>query len=256
MYVHFNNHIYVTFFRDEAILLDLKDDCYQIYPESSALMLKKLFSKKFSKNNSQHKIKIENDSSDFSDFVHTLLINKIIKENFMLNPYPYQIDKNHSIEGVPNIDWKLPLNYTPVSYIRKNRLKSLLTLSYIHTTIKFRGFYSAIQLLKSTHKKSLQYKIPSQKSIQALIQSVNSACMLFPIRTKCLEWSLTVALLALKQNWKFNLVTGVQNYPFLAHAWVECNDQVIGDMQELRTNMARILVEPFRPCKIDFQKIS
>ena len=126
----------------------------------------------------------------------------------------------------------------------------------MHTIIRFRGFYRAIQLLKSTHQKSLQYKIPSQESIQALIQSVNSACMLFPIRTKCLEWALTVALLALKQNWKFNLVTGVQNYPFLAHAWVECNNQVIGDMQELRTNMARILVEPFRPCKINFQKIS
>ena len=217
-------------------------------------MIKKLLSKRFSKNNFQHKIKIENDSSGFSDFVNTVLSNKIIKENFFSNPYPYQIDENHSIKGVSNIDWKLPLNYRSTSYLRKNTLKSLFILSYVHAIIKFRGFYSAIQLLKSTHQKSLQYKIPSQESIQALIQSVNSACMLFPIRTKCLEWALTVTLLALKQNWEFNLVTGVQNYPFLAHAWVECNNQVIRDMQELRTNMARILVEPFRPLSAHLQK--
>ena len=252
MYIHFNSHIYVTFFQDEAIILDLRNDCYQIYPESSAFMIKKLFSTKFPKNNFQCKVRIENDSSDFADFVNTLLSNKVIKENFLSNPYHYQIDENHSIVGVPNIDWKLPLNYRPASYVKKSTLKSLLTLSYVHAIMRFHGFYSAIQLLKSTHQKSLLYKVPSQESIQALIQSVNSACMLFPIRTKCLEWALTVALLALKQNWKFNLVTGVQNYPFLAHAWVECNNQVIGDMQELRTDMARILVEPFRPRKANF----
>lgn len=256
MYIHFNNHIYVTFFRDEAIVLDLKDDSYQIYPESSALMIKELFSKSFQKDNSQWKIRIENDSNDFSDFINTLLSNKIIKEDFFADQYPYKIDENHSIVGVSNIDWRLPLNYKPASYARKNTLRALLTLSYVHAIIKFRGFYSVIQLLKSTYQKLLQYTIPSQESIQALVQSVNSACMLFPKKTKCLEWALTVVLLALKRNWKFNLVVGVQNYPFLAHAWAECDNQVIGDMQELRTNMARILVEPFRPCKVNSQHSS
>ncbi len=252
MYIHFNNHIYVTFFRDEAIMLDLKDDSYQIYPESSALMIKELFSKRFQKDNFQCKIRIEDDSNDFSNFINTLLSNKIIKEDFFSDSYSYKIDENHSAVGVSNIDWRLPLNYKPAPYWQKNTLKSLITLSRVHAIIKFRGFYGAIQLLKSTYKKSSQYKIPSQESIQALVKSVNSACMLFPKKTKCLEWDHTVVLRALKQNWEFNLVVGVQNYPFSAHAWAECNDQVIGDMQELRMNMARILVEPFRPCKVGF----
>jgi hypothetical protein len=43
------------------------------------------------------------------------------------------------------------------------------------------------------------------------------------------------------------MIVGVQNYPFMAHAWIEVEDEVIGDDLNLKKNLAVILKEPFRP---------
>jgi hypothetical protein len=51
---------------------------------------------------------------------------------------------------------------------------------------------------------------------------------------------------ASKNRCPVNLVIGVQNYPFMAHAWVESNGKIIGDDSRLRENLAIILEEPYR----------
>ena len=103
-----------------------------------------------------------------------------------------------------------------------------------------------INLLKKSKLKHSNYQIPPNKDLFNLTSIVNNACFLYPVRTKCLEWSITFVLLALGKGWKCNVEIGVQNYPFFAHAWPECDGNVVGDSQHLRENMAIILNEPFR----------
>jgi hypothetical protein len=116
--------------------------------------------------------------------------------------------------------------------------------------MKFRGLYPTIQLIKKSRKNKIQYLIPTEEELHDLARIVNTACFLHPSRIKCLEWAMTFVLLALKQGWKCNLEIGVQNYPFFAHAWVECDGKVVMDSQYLREDLAIILNEPFRRLKI------
>jgi len=143
------------------------------------------------------------------------------------------------------VDWNLPLddNHIPLNL---DILKAFLMLLKINLYIKIQGFYSVIQLIKKTQKSKVNYIIPPKEELNHLARIMNKVCLLYPTRTKCLEWAVTFVLLALKRGWKCNLEIGVQNYPFIAHAWVECDGKVIMDSQDLREGLGIILNEPFR----------
>lgn len=233
---HLTPHIYVTRFRDELILLDLKRDKYTIcFKEASDLLLNLL----------------EGQTSLFSpseqDHIQNFIAEKIVEEKD--KDYPFFIDKKIISDGVDNVDWRLPLDNTSVP-LNLDVVKAFLALVKVNFFIKFRGFYSAIQLIKRSKKETQSYRIPNSEALRQLANIVNKACLLYPTRTKCLEWAMTFVLLALKQNWKCNLEIGVQNYPFMAHAWVECDGKVVMDEDSLREGLGIILNEPFRKLKV------
>jgi len=63
----------------------------------------------------------------------------------------------------------------------------------------------------------------------------------FPVKIKCLEFSLTLSFLLLKAGCPCVFRLGVQKYDFLSHAWVEYDNKVIGDNPALNTQMPVIL---------------
>lgn len=230
MHYHLCDHIYVAQFRDELILLDLRADKYSIcFNEFSDLLRMILEGKDI--------------PTHVSSQVRDLLKNKVIEIKTM--PFPYFVDRKAHSLGVSNIDWRLPLN-NKESTITADVLRAFSTLVKVNIYMKFRGFYSTIQMIKQAKYKSSNFRIPRDDELQHLANIINKACLLYPSRTKCLEWAITYVLLALKRGWKCNLEVGVQNYPFFAHAWVECNNKVIMDSQDLRDGMAIIINEPFR----------
>jgi hypothetical protein len=160
-------------------------------------------------------------------------------------PYPFFTDKKTKSAGSGNINWSLPLNAKNIS-LNFAAIKALATLFQVNFYIKFFGFYHTICLIKKKKKKFQKYITPNNVDLNDMANIVNKACLYYPYRTKCLEWAITYLLLALKRGWKCNLEIGVQNYPFMAHAWVECNKKVIMDDQSLRSSLAIILNEPFR----------
>jgi hypothetical protein len=223
-------HIYITQFRDQVILLDTKKDKYTIYSQSFANILLKVVH-----NN-------ELTESD-RDNLQTLINAKIIQcQN---TAYSFYTDCKVGSVGVSNIDWRLPLNEQEVS-LGPPVVIALLRLIQVNSYIKLFGFHKAIQLIKRARKKNVEYIIPRDAELKQLTSIVNKACFIYPIRTKCLEWAMTYVLLALQKGWKCNLEIGVQNYPFMAHAWVECNGMVVMDSQNLRKGLGIILNEPFR----------
>jgi len=248
MYYHLRDHIYITQFREELVLLDTKEDKYTICFEQ----LSKLLMNILEKNNlhlddecipcsgSQH-------SSQDSAYIQKLLNDHIIQSKE--SPYPFHIDRKLTSEGVSNVDWRLPLENKKVS-LNLQVLKALTTLIKVNFYIKFKGLYLTIQLIKRSRKSHSKYIIPHAQELRDLANVVNKACLMYPTRTKCLEWAMTFVLLALKRKWKCNLEIGVQNYPFMAHAWVECDGKVVMDSQELRKGLGVILNEPFRKVRI------
>lgn len=231
MFYHLNDHIYMTQFREEFILLDTKKDRYSICFKQFSKLMTELLDKDLS-----------NSIQNFA-YIEKLLTDNIIKKRAF--PYPFSVDRKPHSEGVSNIDWRLPLENEKVeSSIQV--LRALQTLIKVNFYIKFKGLYETIQLIKKSRKNKSKYIIPEEEELQKLANIVNKACLIYPTRTKCLEWAMTFVLLALKREWKCNLEIGVQNYPFMAHAWVECNGNVVMDSQDLRNGLAIILNEPFR----------
>ncbi len=230
LYYSICKHIYITQFRDQVILLDTKEDKYTICSQIFANILLKVVHNK------------ELTESD-RDTLQTLINAKIIQcQN---TPYCFYTDCKVDSVGVSNVDWRLPLNEQEV-YLGPLVVIALLRLIQVNSYIKLLGFHKAIQLIKRACKKNIEYIIPSDAELKQLASIVNKACLIYPNRTKCLEWAMTYVLLALQKGWKCNLEIGVQNYPFMAHAWVECNGKVVMDSQDLREGLGIILNEPFR----------
>lgn len=267
MNYHLSDHIYVTQFRDELILLDAKKDKYMICfkdfaelmlwllgtagfpskvdikksPEKKTHILLDSLSQSPSKNTEQGNF--SDADSNNSGIIQNLLDDGILEQKE--SPYPFYIDQKPHSDGVSNVDWRLPLENKKVR-VNHHVLSALWTLIKVNGYIKFKGFYPTLQLIRSSRNPKTTYSIPSDGDLRKLANIVNKACLLYPSRTKCLEWAMTFVLMALKCKWKCNLEIGVQNYPFFAHAWVECDGKVVMDSQDLRLGLGIILNEPFR----------
>lgn len=281
MHWHLCDHIYITQFREEFILLDTKADSYTICLKHFSNLLPKLLSrrkenregnvferKKASSENfffAEEGSAVKNFLSDEDHFcanefsspntqfsmqeletIQKLLENQIIEKKE--TPYPFYIDRKINSEGVSNIAWSLPLENKRVVFSFWV-LRAFITLLKVHLYMKIKGFYPTLQLIKNSKKEKFNYTIPGDDELRDLANIVNKACLIYPTRTKCLEWSITFILLALTRKWKCNLEIGVQNYPFFAHAWVECGEKVVMDSQSLREGLSIILNEPFRKLK-------
>jgi hypothetical protein len=221
-------YIYITQFKDQVIILNTKEDKYANFLQSfAALLLNVVHNKELS----------ESDEGN----LHTLINAKIIE--CQDSPYPFYTNCKEDSVGVSNIDWRLPLNDQEVSF-GPSVIMALLRLMQVNFYIKILGFHRTIQLINRARKKNVEYIIPKDAELEELTS--NKACLIYPSRTKCLEFAMTYVLLALQREWKCNLEIGVQNYPFMAHAWVECNGKVIIDSPDLREGLGIILNEPFR----------
>lgn len=248
MHYHLSNHIYIAQFQDELILLDTKQDKYVICFKQCSELLVDILERK----QSASKEELFSSSGSQSlpkalDLIQRLIDDGVIEKKDSL--YPFHIDWKINSDGISNVDWRLPLENKQVS-LSIQVLKAFMTLLQVNFYIKVRGLYSTIQLIKKSQNSQSNYIIPQDEELRDLANIVNKACLIYPIRIKCLEWAITFVLLALKQKWKCNLEIGVQNYPFLAHAWVECEGKVVMDSQDLREGLAIILNEPFRKLKI------
>jgi hypothetical protein len=55
------------------------------------------------------------------------------------------------------------------------------------------------------------------------------ACVFYFKKVLCLQRSAATTLLLRRYGWSAEMVTGVQIFPYKAHAWVELNNRVVND---------------------------
>lgn len=70
---------------------------------------------------------------------------------------------------------------------------------------------------------------------EAICRAIDIACVLYFKEVLCLQRSAVAVLLLRKHGIAAQLVTGVQQWPFSAHAWAEVAGQVVNDKPHVVT---------------------
>ncbi len=246
MYFHLKDSIYLTYFQNEAIALDLQKDRYLILSKELSTFLEIILQHSFTKKEKEYVFSSRPnpmilDATKLNSYIQKLREENLISSKDFLEPFRRPINKN-SASGLKHHEWIVPtLNFNEkVSFSLV--LKAFFILSKVHIISKCFGLSSLVSYIKKKSIKLLKNK--KNLSFSQMIKSVRLAYLFFPCKMKCLEWASTLVLLGLKQGKKCQLVIGVQRLPFIAHAWAEENHEVIGDAEDLPNQLAIIFREP------------
>lgn len=224
----YSNDIYPLMYNDSLIMLDTRLNQYLIFnQETSNIFIQAL-------ETPLHRL-------DDNKILKILLDNNILtKDNRGRN-----ILTKIKSKGVFQIEWKVSYGNLDIPVKKIKLLNAYLYLVYVHFLVRKNAFKSLINVIYNAKKQDVMYRIPTIEECNELETVINRACFYYPKKVKCLEWAVVYVLIALRNNWRVNLVVGVQNYPFLAHAWAEIENHAIGNKQEILEQMGRILTIPF-----------
>jgi hypothetical protein len=95
------------------------------------------------------------------------------------------------------------------------------------------GFRKTVGLLRLLSPSRVQNQRIDLVFALATARQVAKAAAFVPVRAICIEQSLALLLLLRRKGISASLRLGVQPYPFLAHAWVECDGVPINESTEL-----------------------
>jgi Transglutaminase-like superfamily len=70
---------------------------------------------------------------------------------------------------------------------------------------------------------------PERNTVERINRAIGTACIWYWKEARCLQRSATTACLLKKYGVPAQLVIGVQQMPFKAHAWVEVHGRVVND---------------------------
>ncbi len=233
-------HVYLTYFNQDLVALDLMSDSYIILQPDDALRYENLLAKQVDKAKDWHKQKSSHiPDEQIAEFLSLGLIAETTEYQTITIP-------KHSSAGATHIDWRIPTDslYRSVSFPLV--LEAYYTLIRVNVGFGKKKFYRHIHALKRQVKAHKQYINPNKEQLLQLATAVDKACFFYPQKTKCLEWAICFVTMALRRQYRCNLTVGVQNIPFRAHAWVEANGQIFADDPQLPKQLAVILREPFK----------
>jgi len=251
MYFHTLEHIYLAYFNDQIIVLDLIKNQYIILSTRLSNVLGLALKGEYVINNdniialvqsSENKISLPNH---FYESLNFLQKTGILSNETYTMPNLRGIATNNTLAGISNIDWRINDNDLNIKVPKKIIIEAYFSLIKVYLILKLCGFNSLIKEIKNHKAKTKTYQKKSSSDFSMLATSLNRACFYFPIRTKCLEWSAALTFMGLKRSWYCNLQIGVQNLPLVAHAWVQAYDGVIADNSDLPDHLSVILSEPF-----------
>lgn len=248
MYFHIPESIYLTYYNNQVIALNLFKNQYILLPKDVSEIIHVILHNKF-KISPEGKYCLDNsDISEvinFNHFIEELQYLGILSNKKYEYPYKTPPKKKEYSAGAANVDWRMPFDDYTNKISKKIVLQAYLSLIKVYIVIKFFGFYGLIRYIKQQKNKNIEYLDIEPKKFICLAIALNRACFYFPIRVKCLEWSAALTTMGLKKKWKCNMEVGVQLLPFRAHAWVKVNNNIIADDPGLSKTLSIILSEPF-----------
>ena len=241
MFYHLSQNINCSIYNDTAIFLDTNSDNYHFIDIGDhKLLCDILLSMPICCEDLKLKYK------DLIEDVEHLVELNIFSKSEYAEKNIWKIKKINS-PGIANADWRINekdiIHNESINF--KDFFYTYLVLIKIHTIMKLLGLRYMIKSLrrKSVLKKN-KYNAADQDTVHESVKILNLVAFYFPFRVKCLEWSFALHTLLTKQSQKSYVKIGVQNNPFISHAWVEIENKVIADAPLLPKKLATILIEP------------
>jgi len=103
--------------------------------------------------------------------------------------------------------------------------------------LTFRGFPALHERVKSLSPPAAHLSVPA---CQEICRAIDVACVLYFKEVRCLQRSAATACLLRQNGIHAELVIGVQQWPFRAHAWVELGGRVMNDKPYVKESFAVI----------------
>lgn len=75
----------------------------------------------------------------------------------------------------------------------------------------------------------------AESTIGEICAAVQNACVWYPRKALCLQRSAVTTILLRSQGVPAQMIIGVREMPFLAHAWVEVNGSVVNDWPKVQS---------------------
>jgi hypothetical protein len=115
--------------------------------------------------------------------------------------------------------------------------ESWLLLLHFDCLIRFCDFPRVHQVVREYRVKPTS---SSRLTASELSRAIDLACVFYIKRVLCLQRSAALTILLRYHGCKAEMVVGAQVFPFLSHAWVEVEGQVINDKPYV-TQMFQVL---------------
>ena len=245
MYFHVPENVYLTYFNDQLIALDLLKNQYAIVSERLSEIIWIVVRNEFESVNGKYVFSKKGNihlPDNFDEAIEALRGENLLSKKHYDYPWAKHLKKKAS-GGADNVDWRMAAGdldrKAPVLMV----VEAFFSLIKVYFILRIFGFFSLIKGIKKKKKDNFVKK--DTQEFKVLVTALNRACFYFPIKTKCLEWASALAFMGLKRKWECNMEIGVQTFPFKAHAWVKANKEVIADNKNLPKMLSVILSEPF-----------
>lgn len=152
-------------------------------------------------------------------------------------------DSSSSPEGVGIHMWDSnvisPSLFTTLIYLPEAITRIITVRKRLH----LHGLHGCLQHCRnSLNNKKCSYDTNWQTTkAETFGQSIKYAAPFFPGKIKCLEFSLSLFDMLTARDICPQLFIGIQRYDFLSHAWLEINNKVISDDENLKTRLTPII---------------
>lgn len=152
--------------------------------------------------------------------------------------------ENATSQGLSLVQWR-PLGGRVIEDPHPTNLRTTLTaLRFLRHTNKTLLYRDAHGLVNELRQRKIKPRRKHKIHINSLVESHIRARMLYPRTTLCFDGAAALALHAWALNIAAEFVIGVQNRPFMAHAWVEVDGHIVSDLPYFQEALVPILRIP------------
>ncbi|EDS2240939.1 lasso peptide biosynthesis B2 protein [Salmonella enterica] len=149
-----------------------------------------------------------------------------------------------SPEGIGLYSWSSNVIVPPLITTLFYLPESIFRIITVRKRLHLYGLHGCLQhcrnKLKSIQKKDYDYN-KQIGNAEFFGQCIKCVSPFFPGKVKCLEFSLSLFDMLIARGIKAQLFIGIQRYDFLSHAWLEINNRVIADDENLKTKLTPII---------------
>ena len=172
--------------------------------------------------------------------------NALLKDGLLIASCIPQVFKSSGPDkiGMDNLVWgSMNKNKYILNESKRRTYKYATELLCAKLRLWRYGLHGTFQKLRKLKRECLERNAGRkfEQEIMEIPYYMYKVSLWFPVKIKCLELSLALSFLLLKAGFPCVFKLGVQKYDFLSHAWVELDDNVLGDNPALKTQMPVIL---------------